>query len=143
LPLASLIRSRKVHVNNNHAQAAASFETLKVKDSPIKKLNFDVEDKENMPVTIGSTPAPESILEKKPVLEIQQQSKVEEPSAPKTLKELEKDEPLLQENPHRFVLFPLKYHEIVRVAHIRCSPLKLTLFAVEHVQARRSLILDC
>ena len=29
-----------------------------------------------------------------------------------TIKELEADEPLLQENPHRFVLFPLKYHEV-------------------------------
>jgi ribonucleoside-diphosphate reductase subunit M2 len=123
LPLASLIWSHKVHVNNNYAQAAASLETLKVKDSPIKKLNFDVEDKENMPVTVESMPTPEAILEKKPVLEVQQQPKVEEPAAPKTLKELEKDEPLLQENPHRFVLFPLKYHEIVRVALLdTCLP---------------------
>ena len=28
-----------------------------------------------------------------------------------TIKEQEADEPLLQENPNRFVLFPLKYHE--------------------------------
>lgn len=29
-----------------------------------------------------------------------------------TVQELEADEPLLQENPHRFVLFPIKYHEV-------------------------------
>ena len=29
-----------------------------------------------------------------------------------TVKELEAEEPLLQENPHRFVLFPIKYHEV-------------------------------
>jgi ribonucleoside-diphosphate reductase subunit M2 len=30
----------------------------------------------------------------------------------KQLKESEKDEPLLKENPNRFILFPIKYHEI-------------------------------
>ena len=29
-----------------------------------------------------------------------------------TIKEDEADEPLLQENPQRFVLFPIKYHEV-------------------------------
>lgn len=33
----------------------------------------------------------------------------------KQLKESEKDEPLLKENPNRFVLFPIKYHEIWQV----------------------------
>ncbi|CCU75129.1 unnamed protein product [Blumeria hordei] len=33
------------------------------------------------------------------------------PSAP-TIKPEEADEPLLQENPNRFVLFPIKYHEV-------------------------------
>lgn len=33
-------------------------------------------------------------------------------AAPSTVKELEAEEPLLQENPHRFVLFPIKYHEV-------------------------------
>ena len=28
-----------------------------------------------------------------------------------TIKEQEADEPILRENPNRFVLFPLKYHE--------------------------------
>ena len=29
-----------------------------------------------------------------------------------TIKPGDSDEPLLQENPHRFVLFPIKYHEV-------------------------------
>ena len=29
-----------------------------------------------------------------------------------TIKEEEQDEPLLQENPQRFVLFPIRYHEV-------------------------------
>lgn len=33
-------------------------------------------------------------------------------AAPPTVKQLEAEEPLLQENPHRFVLFPIKYHEV-------------------------------
>lgn len=28
------------------------------------------------------------------------------------IKDFEADEPLLQENPQRFVLFPIKYHEV-------------------------------
>lgn len=61
-----------------------------------------------MPVT-ESSPAPAEVEPKKsePVVESKEVAKV----AP-TIKELEAEEPILQENPHRFVLFPLKYHEI-------------------------------
>lgn len=34
------------------------------------------------------------------------------PSAASTIKPDEIDEPILQENPQRFVLFPIKYHEV-------------------------------
>lgn len=106
----------RYNIINGYAQAAASLEALKVKDSPIKKIDFNLEDKENMPVAFDSselTATPVSDMEKKPLLEVKQQ--IEQPQKPKTPKELEKEEPLLQENAHRFVLFPLKYHEIVRV----------------------------
>lgn len=36
----------------------------------------------------------------------------EKPLVAKTIKPEEEDEPLLRENPHRFVLFPIKYHEV-------------------------------
>ena len=69
-----------------------------------------------MPVnveSIESTATPELEMEKKPIIEVM--DKTEQPKAPKTIKELEQEEPLLRENAQRFVLFPLKYHEIVRV----------------------------
>ena len=49
------------------------------------------------------------------IIEVKKAQIVEsKPDAPKTktIKELEAEEPLLQENPNRFVLFPLRYHEI-------------------------------
>ncbi|RMD41343.1 hypothetical protein DV735_g3772, partial [Chaetothyriales sp. CBS 134920] len=82
-------------------QAASNLENLKVKDSPVKKLDFSVANKENMPV---SEPV------KKPVVEAEPQA--EAPKVAAGIKSFEADEPLLQENPNRFVLFPLKYHEI-------------------------------
>ena len=36
----------------------------------------------------------------------------EPPKVAEGIKDSEKSEPILQENPHRFVLFPIKYHEI-------------------------------
>ncbi|KAK4946734.1 Ribonucleotide-diphosphate reductase (RNR), small subunit [Elasticomyces elasticus] len=91
-------------------QAASSLENLKFKDSPIKKLNFDVEDKENMPVASEITLKSESEVEKKPVAEIK--ADVQTPKAAPTWRELEAEEDILKENPHRFVLFPIKFHEI-------------------------------
>ncbi|KAL1954170.1 hypothetical protein VTO42DRAFT_1578 [Malbranchea cinnamomea] len=84
-------------------QAASSLESLKMSDSPVKKLSFDRADKENVPTT---TPTVEF---KKPA---NVKPAVEEVKVAPGIKELEADEPLLQENPHRFVLFPIKYHEI-------------------------------
>jgi ribonucleoside-diphosphate reductase subunit M2 len=77
-------------------------------DSPVKKLNFGPTDKENAPLSSLATDATatqeKSVMEK-PV--VKEALKV----AP-GIKETEADEPLLQENPHRFVLFPIKYHEV-------------------------------
>ncbi|KAI5289797.1 Ribonucleotide-diphosphate reductase (RNR), small subunit [Ascosphaera aggregata] len=39
----------------------------------------------------------------------------EDLSCPATLHEDEKNEPLLKENPHRFVLFPIQYHDIYQM----------------------------
>ena len=71
-------------------------------DSPAKKLNFDVADKENTPVTT-------TIVEsEKPA----SKPEAEQVKVPATAKDFEADEPLLQDNPNRFVLFPIKYHEV-------------------------------
>lgn len=78
-------------------------------DSPAKKLDFAALDKENIPATVEPTviePEP-----KKPVAETVKTS-LEEPKVAPTIKPTEADEPLLQENPQRFVLFPIKYHEV-------------------------------
>lgn len=72
-------------------------------ESPVKKLDFGVADKENNPdaaVALDTT-----LVEAK---------KVEEPQYPVApgIKPEEADEPLLQEHPNRFVLFPIQYHEV-------------------------------
>lgn len=108
LPLTSLTPLLK-HANQTFLQAAAGLDTLKMVDSPAKKLNFNVADKENAPF---DAPIVQEVDLKKPVA---LEAKKEDPSKPAvapTIKPEEASEPLLQENPHRFVLFPIKYHEV-------------------------------
>jgi ribonucleoside-diphosphate reductase subunit M2 len=77
-------------------------------DSPTKKLNFGIAGKENIP--FDSTVPNADIETKKPISE---DAKTEKKAAVvPTIKPEEIDEPLLQENPQRFVLFPIKYHEV-------------------------------
>lgn len=76
-------------------------------DTPMKPLKLDLGDKENVPV---SSDVAEPELKK---VEIETTKPTEAPVVKaKTPKELEAEEPLLQENPQRFVLFPIKYHEV-------------------------------
>jgi ribonucleoside-diphosphate reductase subunit M2 len=98
--------------NFNLSQAASAIEGLKMGDSPAKKLNFETVGKENVPFN-ADAPILNDIEIKKPIVE---EVKTEKAVivAP-TIKPEEADEPLLQENPHRFVLFPIKYHEVRRV----------------------------
>lgn len=72
-------------------------------DTPAKKLNFSTEDKENVFKPIVGIPD----LEDK-------EDALTKPSAAPTIKPEEVHEPLLQENAQRFVLFPIKYHEVSR-----------------------------
>lgn len=76
-------------------------------ESPAKKLSFESIGKENVQTV---SPDLDDFELKNPITEI---VKAEEklPVAP-TIKPEEADEPLLRENPHRFVLFPIKYHEV-------------------------------
>ncbi|KAK5078859.1 Ribonucleotide-diphosphate reductase (RNR), small subunit [Lithohypha guttulata] len=91
-------------------QAASNLENLKFGDSPTKQPVFVQEDKENMPAPLEplATATEEDL--KKPVTEIVKTTP--EVKVAPGIKSLEADEPLLQENPNRFVLFPLRYHEI-------------------------------
>jgi hypothetical protein len=101
-------------------QAASAIETLKMSDSPAKKLSFTSENKEN-----------ENVY--KPIVGIPdlEEPKTDEPTKPNvapTIKEEEAHEPLLQENPQRFVLFPIKYHDVSgRVTHLDASEHRLTI----------------
>jgi ribonucleoside-diphosphate reductase subunit M2 len=79
-------------------------------DSPVKKLNFEVVGKENLPFD-AAAPIVDDIEVKKPVVEEVKPQEKAVVVAP-TIKPEEADEPLLQENPQRFVLFPIKYHEV-------------------------------
>lgn len=76
-------------------------------DSPAKKLGFEPAEKENVQ---HDAPIVDDLDLKKPRLEVVK--KEEKPLVAPTIKPSEADEPLLQENPHRFVLFPIKYHEV-------------------------------
>ena len=78
-------------------------------DSPAKKLQFDVADKENLPFN-AQLPLVE-IETSKPELEVVKKEPLPVMVA-STIKPEEADEPLLQANPQRFVLFPIKYHEV-------------------------------
>ncbi len=73
-------------------------------DSPVKKLDFLAADKENVYKPIVGIPD----LEEEAVDEVDK--KVHSVAA--TIKPEEADEPILQENPQRFVLFPIKYHDV-------------------------------
>ena len=76
-------------------QAATALETLKMDASPAKKLNFK--------------PADTAHEKAVPLVGLPELANVSEVDAPK---EDVDDEPLLRENPNRFVLFPIKYHEV-------------------------------
>lgn len=76
-------------------------------DSPAKKLNFDLANKENIEHEL---PATAELDLKKPHVDLIKPDA--QPVVAPGIKAEEADEPLLQENPQRFVLFPIKYHEV-------------------------------
>jgi ribonucleoside-diphosphate reductase subunit M2 len=69
-------------------------------NSPAKKLDFASADKENVFKPIVGIP---DLPEDEPVAKT---------GVAPTIKPEEAHEPLLQENPNRFVLFPIKYHDV-------------------------------
>ena len=88
--------------------------------TPVKKINFENVGKENMPTT--TILAPVDDLVKPVILESTKTiiKPVEVAVTPASLKALEKEEPLLKENPHRFVLFPIKYNDVSHFI-MRCA----------------------
>ncbi|KAH6624468.1 ribonucleotide reductase [Chaetomium sp. MPI-SDFR-AT-0129] len=92
-------------------QAVSAMQTLKM-ESPVKKLDFSASNKENAPFDSDlATLEAEIDANHKPTT-VAKKEEAPKPSVAATIKAQEADEPLLQENPQRFVLFPIKYHEI-------------------------------
>ncbi|PTB37471.1 Ribonucleotide-diphosphate reductase (RNR), small subunit [Trichoderma asperellum] len=94
-------------------QAASAIDSFKI-ESPVKKINFNASDKENQPLDDAAL---ESLAKQmddnhKPTETVKVDKSETKPSVAATIKPDEVDEPILQENPQRFVLFPIKYHEI-------------------------------
>jgi ribonucleoside-diphosphate reductase subunit M2 len=138
--------------------------------SPVKKLDFGSADKENASFDADASVF-EEVKSQKPIVEKVAQdtyspradgaivvngityypegAKKEELAvtvAP-ALRPEEADEPLLQENPQRFVLFPIKYHEVRRVLSafsrkVFWNNTDITL-DLANVQEGRSFFLDC
>ncbi|KAF2004185.1 ribonucleoside-diphosphate reductase-like protein subunit M2 [Amniculicola lignicola CBS 123094] len=84
------------------SKATSAIQTLKMSDSPAKKLDFSSADKENVYKPIVGIPMLDDI----------KADVVEDKKKPSTLQPEEEDEPLLAENAQRFVLFPIKYHDV-------------------------------
>ena len=129
-------------------QASSRLENFKMGDSPVKNINFDPVDKENVPATIPA-PVMDDLELKKPLVQVYDAKKEVTPVVAPTIKPEEANEPLLQENPHRFVLFPIKYHEvrIYQTSHASNGFIAYWLTPVTDtdmadVQESRSLLLD-
>ncbi|KAI4704816.1 Ribonucleotide-diphosphate reductase (RNR), small subunit [Alternaria sp. Ai002NY15] len=82
-------------------QVASAIDSLKMNDSPAKKLDFSPAQKENTFKPIVGIPD-----------DFEDDFEEVKPTVAPTIKEEEAEEPLLQENPGRFVLFPIKYHDV-------------------------------
>lgn len=85
-------------------QAAEAIENFKM-ESPIKKPVFAQEEKENVGGDDVAVPIKGIPIDWEPEVS-------KEASVAATIRKEEADEPILQENPQRFVLFPIKYHEV-------------------------------
>ncbi|KAK4167662.1 ribonucleotide reductase [Cladorrhinum sp. PSN259] len=94
-------------------QALSAIESLQM-ESPVKKLDFSSANKENKPFDSDLATLEAEIdanyAQKNDTMVVSKKEETKAAAAP--AKEEVLDEPLLTENPQRFVLFPIKYHEI-------------------------------
>ncbi|KAF3769975.1 small subunit of ribonucleotide reductase [Cryphonectria parasitica EP155] len=91
-------------------QAASAMNSLKM-ESPVKKLDLGIENKENDVQDPEVATLAQDIDSKHAATKKVVKAQQEPPRIPE-LRPEELDEPILRENPHRFVLFPIQYHEI-------------------------------
>ncbi|KAI0200748.1 ribonucleoside-diphosphate reductase small subunit [Astrocystis sublimbata] len=92
-------------------KAASAIESFKM-ESPVKKLDLAASGKENAPHDADVHILANQIDTQKPAATTPHKPKEDPKAVAAGIKAIEADEPLLQENPQRFVLFPIKYHEI-------------------------------
>lgn len=78
-------------------------------ESPIKKVQFNEADKENREAQYASD---EVAIPVKGIPDDLPEPIVKKVAAETTKEDAEEVEPILAENPQRFVLFPIKYHEV-------------------------------
>lgn len=111
-------------------------------DSPAKKIDFGALDKENRPYDVEAPIVDDIVTVHKPV--VKEEVQVAKPlTRAEEIRAMEAEEPLLQENKQRFVLFPLKYHEVSRVHALRVECFRLTLYTdLADVQEGRGFLLD-
>jgi len=81
-------------------------------ESPVKKLDFSASNKENAPFDADLATLEAEIDANHQKTTLDKNEEAPKPAVAPTIKPEEADEPLLQENPQRFVLFPIKYHEV-------------------------------
>lgn len=77
-------------------------------ESPVKKLDLGVSNKENEPnvATIAQEIDAKHVAAKEVIKQEEEQAQIP------GLRPDELEEPILRENPQRFVLFPIQYHEV-------------------------------
>lgn len=80
-------------------------------ETPIKKLDLGVANKENEFQDPAVATLADEIDAKYTATKEATQTQPEPASIPE-LRAEELDEPILKENPHRFVMFPIQYHEV-------------------------------
>ena len=91
-------------------QAASKLEALKMDGSPMKNISLDHVGKENIPHALALSN--EDFDGKIHFDEVPKKEQIQAPTVSNGIKPEDSDEPLLQDNPNRFVLFPIKYHEV-------------------------------
>jgi hypothetical protein len=137
-------RNIRANLANASLQAVEALENFNI-ESPMKQPLFTAasEEKENIITKEVAVP-----VKGIPMADDLPEPEVPKPSAAPGIKGDEMNEPILQENPNRFVLFPIKYHEVSFTRLTRARRVKLYQFMLtnhidlEHVQEGRSLFLD-
>ena len=89
-------------------------------ESPVKKLDFSTANKENLPADASLESTTTDIIDQKPIaIAAKKDPKDDGPAVAPGIKADEAHEPILAENAQRFVLFPIKYHEVCLDAFLR------------------------